>query len=201
MASLRNKQALRQTDPKLRGKRGGVPVPQDAFERQMAPVIESLKRDGELTEPVKSFLMSTPQDQVHHIDGLDVIDPLFQNNSEAQNAELRGMSPGGNDIRNFMIMPERAHQGRDDEYGISAVHQTLRKLGLENTSKVVNPLLGEIANSSNASFERKKELYGHYIKSIQPHMVNAIDDAIYDYETRFAGQIMPEIIKQIQSQR
>ena len=200
MASNRRYQALRQTNPELRGARGGVPVPQEAFEKQMSPVIEALKKDGELTEPVKSFLMSTPQDQVHHIDGLDVIDPLFQNNNEAQNAELRAMTPSGNDIRNFMILPERAHQGRDDEYGIKAVHTTLRKLGLENTSKVLNPLLGEIANSSNAPFERKKELYGHYIKSLQPHMVEAIDDAILDYETRFAGQIMSDIIKQIRHQ-
>lgn len=197
MPSKRDQQALRQTNPELRGKRGGVPRPPEAFEKQMAPVIESLKANGELTEPVRSMLMATPQDQVHHIDGLEVIDAVFQNNSNEQNAELRAMSPGGNDIRNFMIMPERAHQGKNDEYGINSVHQTLRRLGLENDSKFLNPLLGEIAKSANAPFERKKELYSHYIKSIQPHMVEAIDDAILDYERRFAGQIMNEVLQQI----
>ena len=197
MASKRDLQALRQTDPALRGKRGGVPRPPEAFEKQMAPIIESMKAEGTLTEPVRSMLMATPQDQVHHIDGLEIIDAIFQNNSPSQDRELRAMSPGGNDIRNFMIMPERAHQGKNDEYNIKSVHQTLRALGLENDSKALNPLLAEIARSADAPFARKKELYGHYIKSIQPHMVEAIDDAILDYETRFAGQIMGGVLDQI----
>lgn len=194
----RDRQALQQTSSHLRGKRGGIPRPAQAFEQQMAPVIASLKADGELTEPVKQMLMSTDLDQVHHIDGLDVLDALFQNISREQSDELNAISPVGNDIRNSMVIPMRAHQGKTDEYSVNkAVHQRLRELGLEQGAKAENlhPLLQEINNSAEAPFETKKALFKRYVNEIQPLMVEAIDDSLTEYETRFAGEVIDNLLK------
>lgn len=195
----RDEEALRQTNPELRGKRGGVSRPQKAFADQMQPILEALQRDGELTEPVRQMLTAGPGDQIHHIDGLDVLDPLFQNTNSNQAAELQRMTAAGNDIKNFMVMPQRAHQGIVDEYAIQAVHQILRDKGLEMgaASTKLHPLLKEISAASNAPFDQKKDLLRRYIAEIQPQMVEAIDTALTDYEKRFAGDVMNEYINKI----
>jgi hypothetical protein len=198
VAGKRDRQAFQQTSSNLRGKRGGIPRPAQAFEQQMAPVIASLKADGELTEPVKQMLMSTDLDQVHHIDGLDVLDALFQNISKEQSDELNAISPVGNDIRNSMVIPLRAHQGKSDEYSVNkAVHQRLRELGLEQGAKAekLHPLLQEINNSAEAPFETKKSLFKRYVNEIQPLMVEAIDESLTEYETRFAGEVIDKLLK------
>lgn len=197
--SKRDEEALRQTNPELRGKRGGVPRPQKAFADQMQPVLEALEKDGELTEPVRQMLTAGPGDQIHHIDGLDVLDALFQNTNNNQAAELRGMTAAGNDIRNLMVMPQRSHQGIVDEYAIQAVHQILRDKGLEMgaAGAKLHPLLKEISAASDAPFDLKKDLLRRYITEIQPQMVEAVDTALTDYEKRFAGDVMDKYINEI----
>ena len=200
----RGREAYQQTSSNLRGPRGGMPRPPDAFRKQIAPVIAALEAEGELTQPVRQMLMPTKLDQVHHIDGLDVLAPLFARNTTAQTDEMNQISPMGNNILNSMIMPVRAHQGIQDEYSVNtAVHQKLRALGLEQGSKegTLNPLLQRINESADAPFETRKALLQEYVEKIQPLMVEAIDDALTEYETRFAGQKMEEIIQNVRNQK
>ena len=198
----RDREAYEQTVSSLRGARGGISRPPEAFNKQIAPVIASLEADGELTQPIKQMLMPTELDQVHHIDGLDIMAPLYRNNSTAQTDEMNEISPMGNNILNSMVIPLRAHQGKEDNYSVnSAVHQKLRELGLEQGAKAgtLQPLLQTIKESADAPFEVRKALLSQYVKEIQPQMVAAIDDALTEYETRFAGQKMNSVIAEIQS--
>ena len=200
----RDREAYQQTLSNLRGKRGGITRPQEAFEQQIRPIIAALESDGELTEPVRQMLMPTSLDQVHHIDGLDVVAPLFERNTTAQTDEMNKISPMGNNMLNSMIIPLRAHQGVKDEYSVNtAVHQKLRALGLEQGAKggTLHPLLQKINESADAPFETRKALLNEYVQKIQPLMVEAIDDALTEYETRFAGQKMDSIIQQIINQK
>ena len=198
----RDREAYQQTLSSLRGARGGISRPADAFREQIAPVIAALEADGELTEPIRQMLIPTKLDQVHHIDGLDIVAPLYERNSTAQTDEMNEISPMGNTILNSMVIPLRAHQGMKDNHSVNtAVHQKLRELGLEQGAKggTLHPLLQTIKESADAPFEVRKRLLNQYVKEIQPQMVEAIDDALTEYETRFAGDKMNSIIAEIQS--
>ena len=198
----RDREAYQQTLSSLRGARGGISRPADAFREQIAPVIAALEADGELTEPIRQMLIPTKLDQVHHIDGLDTVAALYERNSTAQTDEMNEISPMGNIILNSMVIPLRAHQGMKDNHSVNtAVHQKLRELGLEQGAKggTLHPLLQTIKESADAPFEVRKSLLNQYVKEIQPQMVEAIDDALTEYETRFAGDKMNSIIAEIQS--
>ena len=198
----RDREAYQQTLSSLRGARGGISRPADAFREQIAPVIAALEADGELTEPIRQMLIPTKLDQVHHIDGLDTVAALYEKNSTAQTDEMNEISPMGNIILNSMVIPLRAHQGMKDNHSVNtAVHQKLRELGLEQGAKggTLHPLLQTIKESADAPFEVRKSLLNQYVKEIQPQMVAAIDDALTEYETRFAGDRMNSIIAEIQS--
>ena len=198
----RNREAKQQTVSSLRGPRGGIDPPAEAFKKQIAPVIAALEADGELTEPVRQMLMPTKLDQVHHIDGLDVVAALFEKNTKAQTDEMNEISPMGNTILNSMIVPARAHQGVQDGNSVgTAVHQKLVALGLQQGSKggTLHPLLQTIQESADAPFEVRKSLLEQYVREIQPLMVEALDDALTEYELRFAGDKMNSVIAEIQS--
>ena len=198
----RDREAYQQTLSSLRGARGGISRPADAFREQIAPVIAALEADGELTEPIRQMLIPTKLDQVHHIDGLDTVAALYERNSTAQTDEMNEISPMGNIILNSMVIPLRAHQGMKDNHSVNtAVHQKLRELGLEQGAKggTLHPLLQTIKESADAPFEVRKSLLEQYVKEVQPQMVEAIDDALTEYETRFAGDKMNSIIAEIQS--
>ena len=198
----RDREAFQQTVSSLRGARGGISRPAEAFKQQIAPVIAALEADGELTQPIRQMLMPTKLDQVHHIDGLDIVAPLYEKNTTAQTDEMDQISPMGNNILNSMVIPLRAHQGMKDDHSVNtAVHQRLRDLGLEQGAKggTLHPLLQTIKESADAPFEVRKDLLRQYVKEIQPKMVEAIDDALTEYETRFAGDKMNSIIAEIQA--
>ena len=200
--SKRDRQAFQQTASNLRGKRGGIPRPADAFRQQMAPVLAALEADGELTQPVRQMLMPTNLDQVHHIDGLDVLDALTRNNTSAQTDEMNQMTAMGNSIQNSMVIPLRAHQGMKDEHSVNtAVHQRLRELGLEQGAAAgkLHPLLQEINESVDAPFEIRKALLCRYIDEVQPKMVEAIDDSLTEYETNFAHTKINDILAGIRN--
>lgn len=198
----RDREAFQQTVSSLRGARGGISRPAEAFKQQIAPVIAALEADGELTQPIRQMLMPTKLDQVHHIDGLDIVAPLYEKNTTAQTDEMDQISSMGNNILNSMVIPLRAHQGMKDDHSVNtAVHQRLRDLGLEQGAKggTLHPLLQTIKESADAPFEVRKDLLRQYVKEIQPKMVEAIDDALTEYETRFAGDKMNSIIAEIQA--
>ena len=201
--SARKLQALQQTNPKLLGARGGVPTEPDAFRTQMEPVIEALKRDGELTQPVRQMLIAGEGDQIHHINGLRVLGPLFENNTAEQNAQLRSMLPTGHNILNFMSLPQRAHQGIKDDLSIESVHNLMRSRGLETNSKasVRHPVLDEINMAGDMLFEYKRHLMDQYIDEVNPKVKDAIDDALTDYETRFAGDAIESLLSSIRNTR
>ena len=169
-----------------------------AYEQQISPVIAALKADGEYTQPVRELLEGGSQ--AHHIVGLRAVDPLFQNNTPEQNAILQRQLGGGNQIANLINLPQRAHQGVDDELGILAVHNIQRDLGLEQNAAAskLHPVLQEINMAADMPFEYKQHLADQYLDEVDPLARNAINDSLQDYDQRFVRDKIDNII---QSQR
>lgn len=169
----------------------------DAFEQQMRPVIASLEEDGELTQPIRQMVQQGLGEQIHHMRDLRGVDPLYANNNPEQNEIMRSRGPTGHDLLNFMVMPGRAHQGKKDEYQTYSVHNRLRDAGLEQGSAAdkLHPLLKQINESSELPFDKRLELLDRYQSEIVPLYKDAINDALTEYETRFAGQAIDSVLR------
>ena len=166
-----------------------------AYEQGISPVITDLKRDGEYTQPIREMLEGG--DQAHHIKDLRGLDPLFHGLNPEQNRELQDKLQGGNRISNLTLMAQRAHQGVNDDLQIKAVHKLQREQGLEQGSAAdkLHPVLQEINLASDMPFEYKLHLADQYLDEVAPLYRNAIDDALTDYETRFAGEAINSILR------
>lgn len=192
MYKYRRTEAARKQTPK-----GVVQDVPTAYEQQISPVINDLKRDGEYTQPIREMLEGGGQ--AHHIDGLRALDPLFANNTPEQNVILQKQLGSGNQIINLMDLPQRAHQGVDDALGIMSVHNIQRKLGLEQGAAAdkLHPVLQEINLAADMPFEYKQHLADQYLDEVAPLARNAINDALTDYENRFAGQAINQLLSDI----
>ena len=168
-----------------------------AYEQGISPVVANLKEDGEYTQPIREMLEGG--DQAHHIKDLRGLDPLFHGLTPEQNAELQSKLQSGNRITNLMALPQRAHQGVKDELNIKSVHNLQRQQGLEQGSAAdaLHPVLQEINLAADMPFEYKMHLADQYIDEVAPLTRNAIDDALTDYETRFAGEAIDSILRGI----
>ena len=196
MYKYRRTEAARKQTPK-----GIVQDVPTAYEQQISPVIDSLKRDGEYTQPIQEMLEGGGQ--AHHINGLRALDPLFANLTPEQTVILQKQLGSGNQITNLMDLPGRAHQGVDDALGIMSVHNIQRRDGLEQNSAAdkLHPVLQEINLASDMPFEYKQHLADQYLDEVSPLAKNAINDALTDYETRFAGEAVNKMLSNIRNKR
>ncbi len=179
----------RERSKKLQSPNGIQLKEETAWAGQIDPVISNMVANGEYTSPVRELFEGG--DQIHHIKGVRALDALFQNNTAEQNEILKQQLGSGNTLMNLIALPQRAHQGVKDEFNIESVHNLMRERGLEQNSKagVRHEVLDEINMASDMPFEYKQHLADRYLSEVHPKVKEAIDDALTDYEKRFAGDI------------
>ena len=127
--------------------------------------------------------------QVHHITPLSAVNPLFDNTTPEQGKALQEVLYSGNHPKNLFVTPSKSHYG-DSE--LKGVHTRLKQAGLQPESPkgqgpidISNaaPLIKEIYNARNASFETKMALANRFKQELTPEYHNHLNDALQENES------------------
>ena len=171
-------------------------IPKQTYYETVKTEADSLKNQAEnagllgLSKGVDRFFIPEDGEQVHHISGLRMLDPLFDNTNDIQAKQLQQMLPTGHSIMNFALMKPEVHQG---EKGADAIHNWMRAQGLEVSGYPQPGSFIELAESTrNASFDQKVKVMAYYRDNILPVIKAKVDDLLNEsinprYDKTLAG--------------
>ena len=181
-----------------RGKAVGIQTP--AYSETVLDEASSMRNQAEsagllgISPAVDKFFIPEGDDQVHHINGLRMLDALYAHTTPAQRQELQSLTPSGHALLNFMLMPQPIHQG--GVKGADSIHNFLRQQGLERSGHIdPNSFIGRAEAVRNGTFEEKKTLMQEYATEILPKIKEKMDDLMTAYyepqsQRRFAGDVL-----------
>lgn len=170
--------------PFNRGKAVGIQTP--AYSQTVLDEATSMRNQAEnagllgLSPAADKFFIPHGDEQVHHISGLRMLDPVYAHTNSAQRQELQAMTPSGHALLNFMLMPASIHQGKVK--GADSIHNFLRQEGLERSGNIdPNSFIGRAEAVRNGTFEEKKAIMQEYATEILPKIKDKMNDLMNAY--------------------
>lgn len=172
-------------------------IPKQTYHETVIKEVDSLKNQAEnagllgISKGADRFFIAQDKEQVHHVSGLRMLDPVFDNTTEDQAKQLQQMCPTGHSMMNFMLMKPEVHQGIGK--GKDTIHNWLRAQGLEPSGDIKPGTFVELTESvRNAPFEQKVAVMQHYRDNILPVIKEKVNDLMNEtlnsmYDRTLAG--------------
>ena len=122
------------------------------------------------------FFIPEGNEQVHHVSGLRMLDPVYANTNESQAEQLNKILPTGHNLLNMALMKSEVHQG---EKGADSIHNWMRSQGLEVSGYLQEGTFIALAESvRNAPFEQKVAVMKCYRDNILPVIKEKVNDLL-----------------------
>ena len=171
-------------------------IAKQSFFDTVSTEADSLRNQAEnagllgISKGADRFFIPEGDEQVHHVSGLRMLDPVFDNTTDEQAKVLQQMCPTGHSLMNFALMKANVHQG---ERGADSIHNWMRQQGLEVSGHMKpGTFIEKLESVRNAPFEQKVAVMQEYCDVVHPMIKAKIDDLLNEslnplYNQQLAG--------------